>query len=146
MNWERLVAVLKAPHLGADPRFKTNPDRMQNRTALVDALTEILKQRSSAEWLKLLDEAGLPVGPVASVPEMLQDPQTIYREMVVETAHPKLGKVKSLGFPIKFSATAAEVKRSAPMLGEHNREVLEEYGYGPAEIEKLLASRALGAG
>jgi len=145
-NWERLVAVLKAPHLGADPRFKTNPDRMQNRPALVDALTEILRQRTSAEWLKLLDEAGLPVGPVASVPEMLRDPQTLHREMVVETAHPKLGKVKSLGFPIKFWETAAEIKRSAPMLGEHNREVLEEYGYSASEIDRLISARALGTG
>jgi crotonobetainyl-CoA:carnitine CoA-transferase CaiB-like acyl-CoA transferase len=80
---------------------------------------------------------------VLDIAEMHRDPQTLAREMVVETEHPVAGPVKALGLPIKFSDTKGGINRPAPRLGEHNREVLAELGYGENEIERLSASGAL---
>jgi crotonobetainyl-CoA:carnitine CoA-transferase CaiB-like acyl-CoA transferase len=142
-NWERLVSVLNAPELANDPRFKTNRDRIAHREALAEALTRYFAERTTEEWLQLLEPAGLPVGPILSIPEVLSHPQTRAREMVVETEHRRLGRVKSLGFPIKLSATPGAVTRSAPVLGEHTREVLLEYGYSQAQIDALVHEGAV---
>jgi crotonobetainyl-CoA:carnitine CoA-transferase CaiB-like acyl-CoA transferase len=74
---------------------------------------------------------------------MLADPQVAAREMVVELQHPKAGATKALGLPIKFSETAGEIRRPAPLLGEHTREVLSNLGYSAAEIEKLQRDGAI---
>ena len=143
-NWVRLIAVLNAPKLGADPRFASNASRMKHRTELAEALTPIFRKATTANWCEKLEEAGLPVGPVLSIPEMLAHPQTLARDMVVETHHRRIGKVLALGFPLRFSQTKAEVTRSAPVLGEHTREVLAEYDYTANDIEKLIKEGAVG--
>lgn len=142
-NYERLLKALNAPELAADPRFRSNADRMENRAALVEALTTHFRERDTAEWIAELEQTGMPVGPILSVPEVLEHPQTLAREMVVETLHRRAGKVKSLGLPIKFSETPGEVRRSAPVLGEHTREVLLESGYSEEEITELLRKEAI---
>jgi crotonobetainyl-CoA:carnitine CoA-transferase CaiB-like acyl-CoA transferase len=142
-NYERLLKALNAPELTADPRFRTNPDRMMNREALIEALTAHLRQRDTAEWIAELEKTGMPVGPILSLPEVLSHPQTLAREMVVETEHSRIGKTKSLGLPIKFSETPGEVRRAAPVLGEHTREVLQAAGYSGKEIEELLLEGAV---
>jgi crotonobetainyl-CoA:carnitine CoA-transferase CaiB-like acyl-CoA transferase len=143
-NWKRLIAVLNAPELGDDLRFASNASRMKHRTELVKALSSIFRKATTAQWCEKLEEAGLPVGPVLNVPEMLAHPQTLARNMVVETHHRRIGKVPVLGFPVRFSQTKGEVTRSAPMLGEHTREVLAEYDYTAKEIEKLIKEGAVG--
>ena len=142
-NYERLLKALDAPELAADPRFRTNVERMMNREALIEALTAHLKARDTAEWIAELEKTGMPVGPILSLPEVLAHPQTLAREMVIETEHSRIGKTKSLGLPIKFSETPGEVKRAAPVLGEHIREVLRETGYSGKEIEELLREGAV---
>lgn len=136
-NWERLLAVLEAPELAQDPRFADNAGRMRHREALVSALTPHLEQRTTADWMAVLDRAGLPVGPVLSITEMLEHPQTLARGMVVETDHPRVGRTRSLGLPIKFSAAPGGPVRPAPVLGQHTREVLGEIGYSEGEISEL---------
>ena len=143
-NWERLIAVLNAPELGGDPRFASNASRMKHRAELVKALSPIFRRATTDKWCEKLEAAGLPVGPVLSVPEMLAHPQTVARDMVVETRHRRIGKVLALGFPLRFSQTKAEVTRSAPVLGEHTREVLAEYDYTANDIEKLIKEGAVG--
>jgi crotonobetainyl-CoA:carnitine CoA-transferase CaiB-like acyl-CoA transferase len=113
---------------------------LANLPALVELLTPNFRQRTTAEWLALFDEIGLPAGPVLSVGEMHADPQTVAREMIVEAQHSRLGAVKTLGPPVKFSETPASVRRGAPVLGECTREVLLEAGYSAEEID-ALASR-----
>jgi len=139
-NWLRLVEAIGHPELAEDDRFLENPDRVVNREALELALNDIIRTRVTADWLNRLTEAGVPVGPVLSIAEMHADPQTLAREMVVETDHATLGPVKSLGLPVKFSRTPGAIDRPAPLLGEHTRQILREYGYNANQIESLISN------
>jgi crotonobetainyl-CoA:carnitine CoA-transferase CaiB-like acyl-CoA transferase len=141
-TWHRLVDVVGLPELAEDPRFLENADRMQNVRELASILGERFKTRPTAEWLALLEEGGVPAGPVASIGEMLEFPQTLARDMVVEVEHSKLGPVRTICFPVKFSDTPTAIERGAPLLGEHTRDVLAELGYTDEEIEELIGSGA----
>ncbi len=141
-NWERVARVLGAPQWIDDPRFRTNAERMNNLPALVEAMNARLASRTVAEWTVALEAAGVPCGPINSIAHMLADPQTAARDMVVELEHPRAGRTRALGLPIKLSATPGRVTRPAPLLGEHPREVLAEFGFGEAEIAALIASGA----
>ncbi len=142
-NWLKLLGALEAPALEHDARFATNDMRMANLSELVETLTGIFRRRPTGAWLERLEEAGVPAGPVLSVGQMHQDPQALARDMVVDAPHSRLGKVKTIGTPVKFSRTPAGIRRGAPVLGEHTREVLAEYGYSGDEIEKLAAGGAV---
>ncbi len=141
-NWRRLLQVLDSPELAADERFASNAGRMGHLPELTARLEAIFVTRKSAEWLADLDAAGVPAGPVLNVLQMAEDPQVQARQMVVETQHPVAGPVKSLGLPIKFSTTPGEVRRPAPLYGEHTAEVLRENGFSNEDIAALLASGA----
>jgi crotonobetainyl-CoA:carnitine CoA-transferase CaiB-like acyl-CoA transferase len=142
-NWERIVKAIGRPELAADPRFRTNGDRMRNLAALTPLIAERLKSRPSADWIREFEAAGVPVGPVNRIGDMLADPQVAAREMVVEVEHPRAGTTKALGLPIKFSDTPGKVERPAPLLGEHTREVLQGLGYSALEIERLERDGAI---
>jgi crotonobetainyl-CoA:carnitine CoA-transferase CaiB-like acyl-CoA transferase len=136
-NWERIAEVLGHPEWRDDARFRTNSDRMANLDELVALMNEVLGQRTRAEWIAAFDAAGVPVGPVHNIGEALSHPQTQARGMVVDLMHPQAGPTKAIGCPLHFSATPTAVTRAAPVLGEHTREVLREYGYDDAEINRL---------
>ncbi|MFL2544275.1 MAG: CaiB/BaiF CoA transferase family protein [Longimicrobiales bacterium] len=136
-NWIRLINALGVPELSEDPRFLENSDRIKNVQDLDAILSESFKRKTTEQWLKILEEAGVPAGPVASMTEMLDLPQTLARDMVVEVEHSRLGPVKTLGFPVKFSKNPATVSRGAPIFGEHTREILNELGYSDEEIVEL---------
>jgi crotonobetainyl-CoA:carnitine CoA-transferase CaiB-like acyl-CoA transferase len=141
-NWERLARVLGAPEWLADPRFKTNADRMANLEALVAVMQARLKTRSVGEWVGLLEAEGVPCGPINSIADMAADPQALARGMVVELDHPRAGATRALGLPIKLSASPGKVARPAPLLGQHTHEVLAEFGFSASEIEALVHSGA----
>jgi crotonobetainyl-CoA:carnitine CoA-transferase CaiB-like acyl-CoA transferase len=142
-NWLRLIDALEAPALRDDPRFLNNAERMRNLSALTAALTPLFQRRSVAEWLKRLEECGVPAGPVFDIAQMHADPQALAREMIVETTHPTAGNVKAIGLPIKFSDTPGGVRKAAPLMGEHTREVLLETGFSDAEIEQMVEQGAI---
>ncbi len=142
-NWLRLLEALGVPEMAHDPRFADNAGRMRNLPALEAALTPLFKARSSAEWLRRLEEAGVPAGPVLDVGQMHTDPQALAREMIVETTHPTAGKVAAIGLPIKFSETPGSIRRAAPVLGQHTREVLREHGFTDAEADEMAALGAI---
>ena len=138
-NWERIADVLGHPEWRDDSRFATNSARMENLPALVDAMNAVLATRTKAEWIDAFDAAGVPVGPVHSIGEALTHPQTIAREMVVPLTHPQAGATRALGCPIHFSRTPTRITRPAPMLGQHTRALLREYGYDDAQVNALVA-------
>jgi crotonobetainyl-CoA:carnitine CoA-transferase CaiB-like acyl-CoA transferase len=142
-NWLRLIDALEAPALRDDPRFLNNADRMRNLSALTAALAPLFQKRSVAEWLRRLQECGVPAGPVLDIAQMHADPQALAREMIVETVHPTAGKVKAIGLPIKFSDTPGGVRKAAPLMGEHTREVLVETGFSDSEIEQMAEQGAI---
>ena len=141
-NWERVARVLDAPEWLDDERFRTNGDRMKHLEALVPLMNAKLERRTVREWIALLEAQGVPCGPINPIARMLDDPQTKAREMVVELEHPKAGRTRALGLPIKLSATPGRVTRAAPTYGQHTREVLGEFGFSAAEIDALIASGA----
>jgi len=142
-NWLRMLDVLDAPEIAADPRFAENSDRMTFLKELENLLGAIFAKHSTEDWLARLDAAGVPAGPVLNVNEMHKDPQTLARDMVVEVDHAQVGPVKTLGIPVKFSETPGQVTSSAPVYGQHTREVLSEYGFDEGEIDTLVSAGAV---
>jgi len=142
-NWERIAKAIGREDLIADPRFATNGERMKHLGELTPLIAERMKLRPSAHWMREFEAAGMPVGPINRIGDMLADPHVKAREMVVELDHPKAGRTKAIGLPIKFSDTPGAVLRPAPLLGQHTREVLDSLGYDSAAIERLVASGAI---
>ncbi|MDA1116985.1 MAG: CoA transferase [Proteobacteria bacterium] len=141
-NWQRLARVLGAPEWIEDPRFLTNTHRMQHLDALVALMNEKLATKTVAEWIALLEPAGVPCGPINSIAQVLEDPHALARDMVVELDHPKAGRTRAIGLPIKLSVTPGKVARPAPLFGQHTREVLAEFEFSKKEIEALIQSGA----
>ena len=134
------------PELIDDARFVDNTARMAHRDELARLLGARLRLRTTAEWLADLDAAGIPAGPILSIGEMVSDPQTLAREMVVELDHPVAGRTRALGVPVKLGTTPGAVRLPAPTFGQHTREVLREHGFADAEIDALAAEQAIALG
>ena len=141
-NWERMCRVLGARDWLEDPRFRSNAERMKNLDALVPLMNARLKDRKVDELIEALEAEGVPSGRINSIADVAADPQALAREMVVELEHPRAGRTRALGLPIKLSRTPGKVSRPAPVLGQHTREVLEEFGFSRAEIDSLVGSGA----
>jgi crotonobetainyl-CoA:carnitine CoA-transferase CaiB-like acyl-CoA transferase len=142
-NWLRMLEALEAEHLADDPRFRENADRMGHLQELEAALAPYFKARASEDLLGRFEELGVPAGPVYDINQMHQDPQVLARKMVVEVEHTKLGPVRTIGLPVKFSDTPGEVAHGAPLFGQHTDEILRECGFADAEIDDLLAEGAV---
>jgi crotonobetainyl-CoA:carnitine CoA-transferase CaiB-like acyl-CoA transferase len=136
-NWLRLIDVLEAPELVNDSRFKENAERMAHLDALTEVLSLYFRRRTSTDWLERFEKAGLPAGPIHNMRAVLENEQTQARNMVTEVPHQTLGRVKTLGAPVKFSDTPAEVRRGAPVLGQHTREILAELGFAADEVRQM---------
>jgi crotonobetainyl-CoA:carnitine CoA-transferase CaiB-like acyl-CoA transferase len=144
-HWLRTLEVLGASEFARDPRFATGGDRMAHLKELEALLSARFRTRPAAHWLAALEEVGVPCGPVNDMLQALADPQTIAREMVIEVEHSSLGSVKTMGLPIKFSATPGKVRSGAPRYGEHTGAILSEYGFDASEIAALLQEGAIAA-
>jgi len=127
-QWTQLCATVHRPALATDPRFATNAARLANRSALVVELEAALGDRSTAEWVDLMGAAGVPAGPIHDLAQVFADPHTHARRMVEEVEHPVAGRVRTLGFPLKMSATPPRVRLAPPLLGQHSAEIRRELG------------------
>jgi len=142
-NWERMLDVIDAQELKVHTRFATNPDRMKNRSELISTLESIFVTRTTDEWVGVLNNAGIPAGPLLDIPQMHKDPQALSRDMIVDVEHPVAGTVRTLGSPVKFHGTPGGVRSAAPVIGQHSREVLLEAGYSDGEVQALVDNRVL---
>jgi len=134
--WKRFCKVLGIEQtLGVDPRFASNRSRNEHRAELIPILQEILEKQPAAEWIRELQAAEIPSGPINTAPQALTDEQVLARGMVAEIPHPLLGTVRSIGNPIHLGATPVSYRRHPPTLGEHTAEILRELGHSPEQIE-----------
>lgn len=136
--WERLCnQVLDKQEWISDPRFIDLNKRMEHIDELEQLIEEILINEETAYWVEKLDQAGVPAGPVYTYDQTLSDPHMQARDMVVDVKHPKLGDIKTIGIPIKFSKTPLSIRKPASWLGQETTETLKSIGLSDDEIEKL---------
>ena len=136
--WRRFCQAIGRAEWADDSRFEKNSNRVENRSLLIGLLAEIFLDRSTDEWLKLLNSVGVPCAPVQTVDQVFQAPQVLHREMLVQVEHPTAGIVRMAGIPVKFSATPASVRLPPPLLGQHTEEVLASWlGMDGQEVAEL---------
>jgi crotonobetainyl-CoA:carnitine CoA-transferase CaiB-like acyl-CoA transferase len=138
--WEAFCAqVLERPELMKDPRFATRPARLKNIDALQDEIEKVFATHPTEHWVKKLDAAGVPGGPVFNYVQALDNEHSRARNMVVEIDHPKIGRMKVLGNPVKTTSELARSRLPAPWLGQHSVEVMRSLGHTEADIASLFA-------
>jgi crotonobetainyl-CoA:carnitine CoA-transferase CaiB-like acyl-CoA transferase len=130
--WERMCRAIEAPELAEHPDYATGDLRSKNRDKLHDVIDELFMKRESAEWIEVLNKAGVPCGPIYSIDQAFGDPQVRELGMVQ-----KVGEVPYLGQPVTLSRTPSKVVAHPPGQGEHTAEILREIGYGAAAVEDL---------
>jgi formyl-CoA transferase len=139
--WERCARALRHPEWIEDPRFRSGPDRLKNRTALEEEMELVLRASPSKHWIESLDEAGVPCGPVNTYGQLFSDPQVLHRELVVHAEDPELGRVPHVRTPIRMSLNPIAVRTVAPKLGQHTDAVLSALGYSTTEVEMFRRER-----
>ncbi len=135
--WAKLCALLDMEDVRDDPRYRINAERVQRRGEVNHILEQHLAHRTVAEWCAELEEAGIPTGPIYTVPQMLNDPHMQARGFVVEQPHPVVGTLRSLACPLHLSDTPASYRLPPPLLGEHTDAVLRSLGYEEEAIRRM---------
>ena len=136
--WEALLDVVNTESL-RDPRFSKSIDRLKNQQFIESELNKILSTQTSDYWIKALNKAKVPCGPINTFSQALSDEQIIHRNMMVEVEHPDGGKVKMPGNPIKLSYTDEDSYTPPPHLGAHTKEILKEWGnFDDNAIQELI--------
>jgi formyl-CoA transferase len=142
-QYRKLCEAIEAPHLLTDPRFATPDARLANRPAFNAALSDITRTRGVAEWVELLNGAGIACGPINAIDQVFADPQVQALGVAQRVAHPRLGEIGLLGSPIAMSGHQAEITDAAPDKGAHTDAILREAGYDAVEIAALRAAAAV---
>jgi crotonobetainyl-CoA:carnitine CoA-transferase CaiB-like acyl-CoA transferase len=135
--YRRLCEAIGATHLLDDARFKSMAERSRNRKAMNEELDKVLVTRPSAEWIEILNKAGVPSGPILNVKQVFEDPQVQHLGLAQPVRHSERGEIRVQGLPATLSRTPGAVRRGAPVHGEHTDEILAEIGYSREEIATL---------
>ena len=141
--WRKYAAAVGRSDLAADERFANNPSRVAQRETLIPLLEDIMRGRTTADWVNMLDAAGVPVGPIQTVDQALRDPQVLARDMVSELMHPTAGPMKVVGCPVRLTRTPPSVRTAPPVLGQDTDEVLAGLGFTADRIQSLHTSGAV---
>ena len=136
-SFRRLCDTLGHPEWADDPDYLDDAHRVRNRVALAARIEAVMASRGRAHWLALFETHDIPCGPINDYAQALTDPHILARGLVVETDHPTLGRIKTLGTPLKLSDTPLTPGRPAPQLGQHTDAVLGEAGFSMDEIAEL---------
>jgi formyl-CoA transferase len=137
--YTRFCRAVGRPDLLTDSRFATSRARSTNREVLMDVLMPVTRQKTSAEWIDLLNGAGVPCGPIYRINESFADPQVRHLAMAQSVHSPALGDLRILGHPVSFGEKRLPLRRPAPELGQDNEEVLASIGYTKEQIADLVA-------
>ena len=139
--FERLCELVEAPELKDDPDFADPALRFANRDKLIAALNLRFAARNQAEWVAMLNDAGIPAGPVNNMEQMFNDPHVKQAGLVEEVRHPLIGTLKTMANPLRLGEmTEPSVRRPPPTLGQHTSEVLLEFGWTESEVAALAAA------
>jgi crotonobetainyl-CoA:carnitine CoA-transferase CaiB-like acyl-CoA transferase len=141
--WRRMCMAMGLEHLLSDPDFIGSPKQSENRDALHAEISKVTRTRPSAEWVALLNEAGVPCGPIYDMREVFEDAQVRHLGIATPVEHPSLGPIRVVGQPIHLSRTPSRMRAATPSLGQHTDEVLAELGYDAAAIAALRDDKAI---
>lgn len=141
--WQRFCDAIERPDLTADPRFRTNLDRVKHRSDLIAILEDLFQTKTTAAWVTLLEGAGIPNSPVNTIADLVKDPQVAYREMLVDVPHPTVSGLRAPASPMKLSDGPTSTRRHPPANGEHTEEILLELGYSKSDITSLESAGAV---
>ncbi|WP_150523771.1 CaiB/BaiF CoA transferase family protein [Roseibium sediminis] len=140
-QFARFCEIAGQPELARDPRFETNANRVRNRKVLVPILRELTITRNADDWIKALEEAGIPCGPVNDLGAVFTDPHVLERDLKITLPHPASGAVNLIGSPIKMEKTPVSYRHAPPMLGTGTTNILQRYlGLSNADLQHLQAS------
>jgi len=129
------------PELATDPRFATNGKRVENRAEMTRLIQNIFGKKTTAEWLALLEAAGVPNGPINNIAQVFAEPQVQARGVKIELEHAAAGKLPLVASPMRFSETPLEYRLPPPLLGEHTDQILKQFlKLNEAEIDKLRSA------
>ena len=136
-QFRNFVKVGNREALADDARFASNPARIEHRAALIPLLAEMVKEKTKAQWISLLEDAGVPCGPINNLQEVFKNEQVIARGIEMRVPHPTAGTMKLVASPMRLSKTPVEVRMPPPLLGQHTDEVLQELGMSASQIREL---------
>ncbi|MFD4815574.1 CaiB/BaiF CoA transferase family protein [Peribacillus butanolivorans] len=142
-QFRRFTYVLERPDLAEQEQFKRNENRLLNKEELIPIVEDLLKRKTKKEWKVLLDDAGIPNGPINTIAEMLEDPQIKARDMLVNMEHPTVENLRVTGSPLKLSKTPVTMRKHPPLYGEHTDSILAGIGYKPDEIIKFKQNKII---
>lgn len=142
-QWARFCKLVGREELITDPRFATNPERTRHQPELKKILEQIFMTRDCDEWIKDIEAAGIPCGPINNIGDVVSHPQILARDMITQVEHPLAGLIKMAGIPIKLSRTPGAIDHPAPLLGQHTEEILAGLGYSRENVAELKAAGAI---
>lgn len=142
-QFRRFCTLIGAEELVKDERFTTNAARIEHRDSLIPILAEKLRVKTSKHWLNLLNENGIPCGPINDLAGLFDEEQVQARDMLTETDHPTAGTIPLVGSPLKLSRTPVQVDRHPPLAGEHTEEILAEMGWSVRDIQQMKNQKVI---